>query len=60
MQRAGFSPVAEAAGVRSCWSEPIVSSRGQVLGTFPMRNAMPGVAKVIRVTSITLFSSRTQ
>jgi PAS domain S-box-containing protein len=29
-----FRPLAQKAGVRACWSEPIFSSAGEVLGTF--------------------------
>lgn len=31
-----FREVAELAGLRACWSEPIISSSGRVLGTFAM------------------------
>lgn len=31
-----YRRLAQRAGVRSCWSEPIVSSRGEILGTFAM------------------------
>ena len=34
-----FRGLARRAGVRSCWSEPIVSSRGEILGAFTMYHA---------------------
>ncbi len=36
----GFTPAQEA-GLRSCWSEPIVSSSGQLLGTFAIYHRQP-------------------
>ena len=33
---AGFTDLAASAGLRACWSEPIRSTRGKVLGTFAM------------------------
>ncbi|MBR9884580.1 MAG: diguanylate cyclase [Oceanospirillales bacterium] len=34
--------LARQAGLRACWSEPIISSRGQVLGTFGIYHREPG------------------
>ena len=36
----GFTPAAEA-GLRSCWSEPILSSGGELLGTFAIYHRAP-------------------
>lgn len=33
--------LAKSAGLRSCWSEPILSSRGKVLGTFAIFHTVP-------------------
>ncbi len=38
---APFRPLAEVAGVASCWSEPILSSAGDVLGTFAIYHRHP-------------------
>ncbi|WP_428739541.1 diguanylate cyclase [Sulfurimonas sp.] len=37
----GYTNLAKAANLRSCWSEPIVSSEGQVLGTFAIYHEKP-------------------
>ncbi|MHB8056751.1 MAG: ATP-binding protein [Desulfuromonadaceae bacterium] len=37
----GFTPAREA-GLRSCWSEPIISSSGLLLGTFAIYHRAPG------------------
>lgn len=37
----GFTPAREA-GLRSCWSEPIISSSGLLLGTFAIYHRTPG------------------
>ncbi|OGU14702.1 MAG: hypothetical protein A2076_08320 [Geobacteraceae bacterium GWC2_53_11] len=38
----GFT-VAQQAGLRSCWSEPIISSSGQLLGTFAIYHRTPAI-----------------
>jgi diguanylate cyclase (GGDEF)-like protein/PAS domain S-box-containing protein len=38
---APYAQLAQDAGLRSCWSEPIRSSRGKVLGTFAIYHAQP-------------------
>lgn len=38
----GFTPAQEA-GLRSCWSEPILSSTGQLLGTFAIYHRTPAI-----------------
>ncbi|PWV97115.1 PAS domain S-box-containing protein/diguanylate cyclase (GGDEF)-like protein [Hoeflea marina] len=45
----GFQELAELHGLRSCWSNPILSHQGTVLGTFAMytgRVASPGAAEL--------------
>ena len=37
----GFRDLAASAGLRSCWSQPIVSSHSQVLGTFAIYHRTP-------------------
>lgn len=37
----GIRELAQSAGLRACWSEPILSSRGKVLGTFAVYHAIP-------------------
>jgi diguanylate cyclase (GGDEF)-like protein/PAS domain S-box-containing protein len=36
-----YRPLAEKAGLHACWSEPILSSKGKVLGTFATYHAQP-------------------
>jgi diguanylate cyclase (GGDEF)-like protein/hemerythrin-like metal-binding protein len=36
-----FAQLAQEAGLRACWAEPILSSRGKVLGTFAIYYAEP-------------------
>lgn len=36
-----YRQLAQDAGLRACWSEPILSSRGKVLGTFAIYHAEP-------------------
>ena len=36
-----YTGLAQKAGLRSCWSEPILSSHGKVLGTFAIYHAEP-------------------
>jgi diguanylate cyclase (GGDEF)-like protein/PAS domain S-box-containing protein len=38
---AAFKELAERAGLRACWSEPIVSPKGEVLGTFAIYHREP-------------------
>ena len=39
----GYRELARSAGLRSCWSEPIRSSQGRVLGTFALYHRQPSV-----------------
>lgn len=36
-----YRPLAQAAGVQACWSEPILGTGGEVLGTFAVYHDMP-------------------
>jgi len=36
-----YLPLAEQAGVQACWSEPIISSQGKVLGSFAIYHSEP-------------------
>ncbi|WP_426360351.1 bifunctional diguanylate cyclase/phosphodiesterase [Pseudocolwellia sp. HL-MZ19] len=56
-------------GVRSCWSEPVISSIGEVLGTFAMYKDYPGVpnkeesfdlSAAARLTSIVMERDKNQ
>ena len=38
---AGFRDLARQAGVQSCWSQPIIGTEGQVLGTFALYHRQP-------------------
>lgn len=54
----GFVPAREA-GLRSCWSEPIFSSSGQLLGTFAiyhLRPAIPGLAEITLIEQASAFA----
>ncbi len=55
----GFAPVREA-GLGSCWSEPIVSSAGQLLGTFAIyhhRPAVPGDEEIRLIEQAAAFAA---
>lgn len=60
---AGFEDLASRAGMKACWSEPILSSTGQVLGTFanyqrtqgtPDSEALQLVASAANLASIAI------
>ncbi len=54
----GFSPAREA-GLRSCWSEPILSAAGELLGTFAiyhLRPATPGTAEISLIEQASAFA----
>ncbi|MHB8121017.1 MAG: ATP-binding protein [Desulfuromonadaceae bacterium] len=64
----GFTPAQEA-GLRSCWSEPIISSNGQLLGTFAVYHRQPSVPgdeeiqlieQAVAFTAIALERSRSE
>ncbi|NTW81440.1 MAG: PAS domain S-box protein, partial [Geobacteraceae bacterium] len=55
----GFTPAQEA-GLRSCWSEPIISSSGQLLGTFAVYHrqpAVPGDEEVLMIEQAAAFTA---
>jgi len=43
---AGFEDLVARAGIASCWSEPILSSKGGLLGTFAIHHHIPSVPDV--------------
>jgi len=54
----GFGAAREA-GLRSCWSEPILSSAGELLGTFAiyhLRPAMPGTVEIRLIEQASAFA----
>ncbi|MDO9308893.1 MAG: cache domain-containing protein [Deltaproteobacteria bacterium] len=54
----GFRPAREA-GLRSCWSEPILSAAGELLGTFAiyhLRPATPGTAEISLIEQASAFA----
>ena len=54
----GFLP-ARVAGLRSCWSEPIFSSTGQLLGTFAIyqrQPAIPGEEEIRLIEQASVFA----
>ena len=64
-----YRELARRAGVRSCWSEPIVASTGDVLGTFaiyhrepmtPDRSSLDFIADAAHLASIALERSRAE
>lgn len=53
-----FSPAAEA-GLRSCWSEPIISSTGTLLGTFAIYHRTPetpGAEEIALIQQASVFA----
>ncbi|HBA72730.1 MAG: hypothetical protein A2X85_14415 [Geobacteraceae bacterium GWF2_54_21] len=54
----GVKPAREA-GLRSCWSEPILSAAGELLGTFAiyhLRPASPGTAEISLIEQASAFA----
>ncbi len=51
-----FQPVVEQAKLGACWSEPIVSFRGSVLGTFAMYYAEPTEPAAVELRAIEIAS----
>lgn len=49
----GYSDIAESAGLRSCWSQPIISQEGKVLGTFAIYHRQPQKPTASRIETIT-------
>lgn len=55
-----FTAIAARAGLGACWSEPIRSSRGRVLGTFAIyhrRPAAPGAEDIARIEAAANLAS---
>jgi PAS domain S-box-containing protein len=52
-----YRELAERAGVRSCWSQPILSSEGEVLGTFAVYHTQPCAPSDRELESILNVSS---
>ncbi|MSN24598.1 MAG: PAS domain S-box protein [Geobacter sp.] len=52
----GFTPARDA-GLRSCWSEPIFSSSGQLLGTFAIYHREPAIPGDDEIKMIELAAS---
>ncbi|MGH8501002.1 MAG: PAS domain S-box protein [Gammaproteobacteria bacterium] len=62
-----YRGLARRAGVRSCWSEPIISSRGEILGAFTMYHREPRrpeqsdllfMAATVRVAAVAIEQRR--
>jgi signal transduction histidine kinase len=62
-QVSGFRQLALAHGQRSCWSTPIISGRGEVLGSLAVLNGRPGfptllqhyaIARAVRIAAIAI------
>ena len=47
-----FRPFAEPAQLKACWSEPVLSFAGQVLGTFAMYYREPGEPALVELDAI--------
>ncbi|GAB4090541.1 diguanylate cyclase [Hydrogenophaga soli] len=47
-----YASLAESAHLRACWSEPILSSHGKVLGTFAIYHAEPAVPSATDIKRI--------
>jgi two-component system, cell cycle sensor histidine kinase and response regulator CckA len=54
---APYRELAKQAGVRSCWSEPIISSANQVLGTFAIYWAQPRSPTTAELESIAIAAN---
>lgn len=52
-----FVQLAQDAGLRACWSEPILSSRSKVLGTFAIYHGDPIVPKADDIERITFAAN---
>jgi diguanylate cyclase (GGDEF)-like protein/PAS domain S-box-containing protein len=49
--------LAQQAGLRACWSEPILSSRGKVLGTFAIYHDEPSSPQLVDIERIAFASN---
>lgn len=55
----GFQELAQSAGLRACWSQPIMSSNNEVLGTFAIYYRQPKTPKESSLRLIHEFSTLT-
>jgi PAS domain S-box-containing protein len=55
--RNGWRALAQAHGLRSCWSTPIVSLAGKVLGTFALYQREPGSPSPLQLELIAQFTN---
>ncbi|CAG1770597.1 partial putative signaling protein, partial [uncultured bacterium] len=55
-----FRDLAEQAGVRACWSQPIKDNQGNVLGTFAIYHAAPNKPKDTEINLIESYASLAQ
>jgi PAS domain S-box-containing protein len=55
--RNGWRALAQAKGLRSCWSTPIVSQAGKVLGTFALYQSEPGTPNALQLELIAQFTN---
>jgi PAS domain S-box-containing protein len=55
--RNGWRALAQAKGLRSCWSTPIVSQAGKVLGTFALYHSEPGNPNTLQLELIEQFTN---
>lgn len=51
-----YLELANLAGVRACWSKPIINSQGQVLGTFALYHRTPTIPASSLLTKIDMYS----
>lgn len=54
-----YSQLAQSAGLGACWSEPIVSSDGKVLGTFAIYHAHPAIPEAKDIERISFAANLT-
>ncbi len=52
-----FSHLAQQAGLAACWSEPIISSKGTVLGTFAIYHRVPAVPNLLDIERISFAAN---
>lgn len=52
-----FRELARRAGIRACWSQPILSAEGEVLGTFALYHAQPSTPKWEEIHAINAVTS---
>lgn len=51
-----FLPLVALAGVRACWSKPIINSQGEVLGTFALYHREPTIPASALLAKIDVYS----